>query len=132
MEENTTAIVENRLNEYRHRYPRLEQSDSEDPVLLMNANITLTTKEPDNFVITKEGVVVIESICLDESGSSEIIIMGRQFNEVTVLYQAPVTEQKLLLVADLSPVYAFKASEVQLKAVKFDTTRGICVLPLIV
>lgn len=132
VEENTTAIVENRLNEYRHRYPRLEQSDSEDPVLLMNANITLTTKEPDNFVITKEGVVVIESICLDESGSSEIIIMGRQFNEVTVLYQAPVTEQKLLLVADLSPVYAFKASEVQLKAVKFDTTRGICVLPLIV
>lgn len=128
VEENTNAIVENRLNEYRLQYPRLEESN-EGPVLHMSANITLTTKEPDNYVITKEGVVMIESICYD---ADQIIIMGRQFDAVTVLYQAPVTEQKLLLVDDLLPVYAFKASEVQMKGVKFDTSRGICVLPLIV
>ncbi|XP_055523844.1 uncharacterized protein LOC129717745 [Wyeomyia smithii] len=132
VEDNTRVIVENRLNEYRQRYPRLEQSN-EGPVLLMNADITLTTCEPDNYIITKEGVLMIEHIYRNEQNSvEEIMIAGRQFSDVTVLYQAPVTEQKLLLVAGLSSVRALPASEVQMKGVKVDTSRGICILPLVV
>lgn len=132
VEDNTSVIVENRLNEYKQRYPRLEQSN-DGPTLLMNANITLTTKEPDNYCITKAGVVAIEAIHQNGTGpEAEITIVGRRFTEVTVLYQAPVTEQKLLLVAKLSPTFNLKVSDVQLKGVKVDTSRGTCVLPLVI
>ncbi|XP_055638231.1 uncharacterized protein LOC129776545 [Toxorhynchites rutilus septentrionalis] len=128
--DNTNVIVENKLNECRQRYPQVEQSN-EGPVLLLNSNTTLTTREPDNYVITEAGVMMIEGIYPEDSELPEIVLVGRQYMDVTVLYQTPVTVQKLLLVSKLSPVFAFKVSEVQVKAIKADTPRGTCVLPLI-
>lgn len=129
--DNTNAIVENSLNEYRQSYPRVEESN-EGPILLLNSHITLTTCEPDNYVITNSGVMMIESICVDDSDPTEIVLVGRQFLDVTLLYQTPVTVQKVMIVSQLSPVFPFKVAEVQGKAIKADTPRGTCMLPLII
>uniref|UniRef100_A0A182W2L2 IFT81 calponin homology domain-containing protein n=1 Tax=Anopheles minimus TaxID=112268 RepID=A0A182W2L2_9DIPT len=108
IEDTTSAIVENQLNEYKQPFPRLEATPF-GTELLINQHVTLSIREPDNCVITKNGVMLIEAFGVQEG---EIIITGRRFVEQAVLYQAPVTTQKLLLVSGLSDVCVIKASDI--------------------
>uniref|UniRef100_A0A182QY93 Uncharacterized protein n=1 Tax=Anopheles farauti TaxID=69004 RepID=A0A182QY93_9DIPT len=127
VEDTTSAIVENQLNEYKQPFPRLEATPF-GTELLVNQHVTLSTRDPDNCAITKDGVMLIESFGVSDG---EIIICGRRFVEQAVLYQAPVTTQKLLLVSGLSDVCTIRASDLLSKGVKIDTFRGIVVLPLL-
>uniref|UniRef100_A0A182PEI0 Uncharacterized protein n=1 Tax=Anopheles epiroticus TaxID=199890 RepID=A0A182PEI0_9DIPT len=127
IEDTTSAIVENQLNEYKQPFPRLEATPF-GTELLINQHVTLSTREPDNCAITKDGVLLIEAFGVHEG---EIVITGRRFIEQAVLYQAPVTTQKLLLVSGLSDLCVVKAGDLLSKGVKIDTLRGIVVLPLL-
>uniref|UniRef100_A0A182HS28 Uncharacterized protein n=1 Tax=Anopheles arabiensis TaxID=7173 RepID=A0A182HS28_ANOAR len=127
IEDTTGAIVENQLNEYKQPFPRLEATPF-GTELLVNQHVTLSTREPDNCAIAKDGVLLIEAFGVHEG---EIVITGRRFVEQAVLYQAPVTTQKLLLVSGLSDLCMVKATDLLSKGVKIDTLRGIVVLPLL-
>uniref|UniRef100_A0A182FPZ2 Uncharacterized protein n=1 Tax=Anopheles albimanus TaxID=7167 RepID=A0A182FPZ2_ANOAL len=128
IEDTTSAIIENQLNEYKQPFPRLEATPF-GMELLMNQQVTLSTREPDNCAITKDGGVIL----IDAYGVSEgeIVITGRRFTEQSVLYQAPVTSQKLLLVTGPSQPCTARASDLLSKGVKIDTYRGNIVLPLL-
>ncbi|ETN67559.1 hypothetical protein AND_000625 [Anopheles darlingi] len=127
IEDTTSAIIENQLNEYKQPFPRLEATPF-GMELLMNQQVTLSTREPDNCAITKDGVILIDSYGVSEG---EIIITGRRFTEQSVLYQAPVTSQKLLLVTGPSQPCTARATDLLSKGVKIDTYRGNIVLPLL-
>lgn len=125
----TNLLFEDKQNFLSSR-PRqvLPYLDNENNIKLKN-DLTITSQEPDNHIITKDGVVFIDCICFE---NDEIILVGRQYLDSLVLYQAPVTNQKLLLVSNLSlQAQTYKLQDILLKAFKVDTSRGICVIPVV-
>ncbi|KFB46857.1 hypothetical protein ZHAS_00014863 [Anopheles sinensis] len=127
VEDTTSAIVENQLNEYRRPFPRLEATPF-GTELLLNQHVTLSTRSPDNCVITKDGVMMVEAFGVNDG---EIVITGRRFIEQTVMYQAPVTAQKMLMVSGLSDPCTIRSTDLLSKGVRVGTNLGIVVLPLL-
>lgn len=126
--ENYNTMAENKINELINQtYPFV---DTRGDLVFKNFVISIT--EPDNHVImTGNAIVKVEAICSDNI-SSEVLLIGRRYEKVDVMFEAPISNQKLLLVSSLSPVYTFKLSELVFKAVKFDHPKhGIFVQPLI-
>lgn len=125
--ENSNSMVENKVNELINTsYPFVDIKGE-----LVFKNFVLSVEEPDNHAIMRDAVIKIEAICNDIA-SREILIIGRRYQKVEIMFQAPLSNQKLLLVSCLSQLHTFKLNDLISKAVKFDTKDGIFIEPLIV
>lgn len=93
---------------------------------------TLNNKEPDNFVITTDGPMKIRGILVDER--NKIVILGQYFINFREIYVAPMTNQRVFLVSnsDLSDIVRISCKDIIVKAVNYETSRGICIMPLII
>lgn len=126
--ENSNVMVENKVNELINTVYPFINSKSE----LVFKNFLISIHEPDNHVLMRHAVVKIESI-LVHATTKEITLIGRRYEKVDIMFQAPLTNQKLLLVSTLSPRMAFNLPDLVCKAVKFDHPKdGIFIQPLIV
>lgn len=126
--ENSSSIAENKINELINvNYPYVDTRGE-----LVFKNFVISVHEPDNHIIMAGNAIVkVEAICNDSVGG-EILIIGRRYEKVEIMFEAPISNQKLLLVSSLSPVYTFKIKELVFKAVKFDHPKhGIFIQPLI-
>lgn len=124
--ENSNSMVENKINDLINTsYPYV---DSKGDLIFKDYAISIL--DPDNHVLMKDGVIKVEAICND-AFSKEILIIGKKYMRVDIMFQAPLSNQKLLLVAALSPLYTFKLTDLVCKAVKFSTRDGIFIQPLI-
>lgn len=126
--ENSNTMVENKINELVNTsYPFVDTKGE-----LLFRNFVITIQEPDNHVIMRDGgVVKVEAICNDVH-SRDIIILGRRYEKVEIMFQAPLSSQKLLLVSSLSQLHTFRVNEIVCKAVKIDHPNdGIFIQPLI-
>lgn len=125
--DNSTTMIENKVNELINtHYPFVDPRGE-----LVFKNFTISINEPDNHVIMRDGVVKIEAICNDLE-NYETLLIGRRYEKVEIMFQAPLSNQKLLLVSSMSPVHTFKLCDLVCKAVKFDHPKdGIFIQPLI-
>ena len=125
--DNSTLMVENKVNELINTsYPFVDTKGE-----LIFKKFVISNREPDNHLIMRDSVVKVEAICNDIV-SREIMIIGRRYEKIEIMFQAPLSNQKLLLVSSLSPHYSFKLTDVVCKAVKFDHPKdGIFIQPLI-
>lgn len=125
--ENSNNMVDNKINELVYTtYPHINQKGE-----LIFKNFTITIHEPDNHVIMRDGVMRIEGI-INDMGQNRVSIIGRRYEKVEVMFQAPLSSQRLLLVSSLSPLYTFYLSDIVSKAVKIDHPKdGIFICPLI-
>ena len=114
--ENSSLMAENKINELINiNYPFVDTRGE-----LVFKNFVISVNEPDNHIIMAGNVIVkVEAICNDII-SKEILIIGRRYEKVEIMFEAPLSNQKLFLVSSLSPVYTFKTSDLLFKAVKFD------------
>lgn len=126
--DNTTNILENKVNELINtNYPFLNAKGE-----LVFKKFTVSVNEPDNHLIMRDGVIKVEAICTDKN-TSEMFIIGRRYQKIEIMFQAPLlSNQKLYLVADLSPLHTFRIQEIVYKAVKIDNKDGIFIQSLIV
>lgn len=76
-------------------------------------NCTITTGGNDNVVITNSGVLQVERIQKADNG--DVFIHARRFQKNVVVYQAPTTHQKLIVLGPLTQ----KASKYDLKKFQF-------------
>lgn len=125
--ENSNTMVENKINELINTsYPFVDSNGE-----LVFKDFVITINEPDNHVIMRDAIVRVEAICNDFL-RREILIIGRRYERVEIMFQAPLSNQKLLLVSSLSPLHTFKLHDLVCKAVKFDHPKdGIFIQPLI-
>lgn len=125
--DNSNVLVENKVNELINTsYPYVDVRGE-----LVFKNFTISINEPDNHVIMRDAIVKVEAICND-TVSREIVLIGRRYEKVDIMFQAPLSNQKLLLVSILSPMLSFKLTDLVCKAVKFDHPKdGIFIQPLI-
>ena len=124
--ENSNIFIDNKTNDLMNKtFPYIE-----DEGVLVYKRFVVTTKEPDNYVIMRDGVVRVEAICNDTK-TDKILIIGRIFTKNVIMFQAPLTTQRLLLVSDLAPIQTFSVEDLLHKAVKFDTKDGIFISTLI-
>lgn len=125
--DNSTTMLENKVNEVINMsYPFVDVRGD-----LIFKNFAISTNEPDNHVIMRDSVVKVEAICND-TVSMDVLIIGRRYEKVEIMFQAPLSNQKLLLVSSLSPVLTFKLADLVCKAVKLDHPKdGIFIQPLI-
>lgn len=124
--DSTMMMKQNKINELVNTtYPHLNSRGE-----LVFKEFTISTQMPDNHVMTKNAVVEIKAI---HSGGAnkEILIIGRRYQKADIMFQAPLSNQKLLLVQDLSPVFNFKASDIVCKAVRLEQRGAIFIQPLI-
>jgi hypothetical protein len=125
--ENTNIIFDNKTNELiNHKFPYIEDDGN-----LVYKNFVVTTKEPDNHVITKDGIIRVEAICPAEDDPSDILLIGKLYLQHEIMYQAAFTNQRMLLVSQLSELQTFHAKDLLFKAVKIEISDGIYILPLI-
>lgn len=126
--DNSNTMVENKINEVINSSHPFVDAKGE----LVFSHFVISINEPDNHVIMREAIVKVEAICNDVN-NREILIIGRRYEKVEIMFQAPLSNQKLLLVASLSPLHTFKLSDLVCKAVKIDHPRdGIFIQPLII
>jgi hypothetical protein len=124
--ENSNTMVENKVNELINtNYPFVNIKGE-----MIFKKFMISTHEPDNHVLTRDSVVKIEAICRDKV-TSEYILIGRRYEKTEVMFQAPLSNQKLFLVSNLSPLHSFRLHELVSKAVKIDNKDGIFIQPLI-
>lgn len=125
--ENSTTMVDNKINElFNMSYPFVDSKGE-----LVFKNFVISINEPDNHVIMRDAIVRVEAICND-TVRREVLIVGRRYERVEIMFQAPLSNQKLLLVSSLSPLHTFKLTDLVCKAVKFDHPKdGIFIQPLI-
>lgn len=125
--ENSNTMVENKVNEViNSSYPFVDAKGE-----LVFKNYTISKNEPDNHVILRDAIVRVEAICT-EGISKDILLIGRRYEKVEMMFQAPLSNQKLLLVSSLSSLYTFKLTDLVCKAVKIDHPKdGIFIQPLI-
>jgi hypothetical protein len=125
--ENANTMIENKVNELINTtYPFLNVKGE-----LVFKKFTISINDPDNHMMTRESVVKVEAICSDQV-TGEIFIIGKRYEKVEIMFQAPLSNQKLYLVGNLSPLHTFRLDDVVCKAVKIDNKDGIFVQPLIV
>lgn len=124
--DNAMALKQNKINELVNTtYPHLNSRDE-----LVFKDFTISAHVPDNHVITKNAVVEVVAITY-EGDHKEILIFGRRYEKTEIMFQAPLSHQKLLLVQDLSPVFSFKPSDILYKAVRLQRKGVIYVQQLI-
>jgi hypothetical protein len=125
--ENSNVMVDNKINELINTsFPYIDSKGE-----LVFKKFVITIYEPDNHVIMRDAVVRVEAICND-TVNREILIIGRRYERVEIMFQAPLSNQKLLLVSSLSPLHTFRLNDLVCKAVKFDHPKdGIFIQPLI-
>lgn len=125
--DNSNMMVDNKVNELINTsYPFVDSRGE-----LVFKNFTISINEPDNHVIMRDAVVKIDGICTDNT-TRDILLIGRRYEKVEIMFQAPLSNQKLLLVSSLSPLHTFKLSDLVCKAVKIDHPKdGIFIQPLI-
>lgn len=92
-------------------------------------NFLLNTGHTDSYVITTKGIVKVFKIV--QNGNGTILLLGQKYTKAFILYQAPLTDEKLWLVSELDDLEAFQLSEVIVKGIRYDTSRGICIMPLV-
>lgn len=92
-------------------------------------NFLLNTSHTDSYVITTKGIVKVFKIV--QNGNGTIVLLGQKYTKAFILYQAPLTDAKLWLVSELDHLEAFQLSEVIVKGIRYDTARGICIMPLV-
>lgn len=92
-------------------------------------NFLLNTSQTDSYVITTKGIVKVFKIV--QNGHGTIILLGQKYTKAFILYQAPLTDAKLWLVSELDVLEAFQLNEVIVKGMRYDTARGICIMPLV-
>jgi hypothetical protein len=125
--ENSNTMIENKVNELINTtYPFISGKGE-----LVFKKFTIAITEPDNHMMTRDSVVKVEAICSDQV-TGEIFIIGKRYEKVEIMFQAPLSNQKLFLVTNLSPLHTFRLDDVVSKAVKIDNKDGIFVQPLIV
>lgn len=125
--ENSNTMVENKINELINtNYPFIDSNGE-----LVFKNYVITINEPNNHVITRDAIVRVEAI-INDIKKKKIVILGRRYERVEIMFQAPLSNQKLLLVSSLSSLHKFKLADLVCKAVKFDHPKdGIFIQPLI-
>lgn len=125
--ENSRTMTENKINEVIYTtYPHVNVKGE-----LVFKNFTLSKHEPDNHVIMVDGVIRIEGI-ENDIARNQIFIVGRRYQKVEIMFQAPMSDQRLLLVSSLSPLYTFYLKDVISKAVKIEHHKdGIFISSLI-
>lgn len=124
--ENSNTMIENKVNELINTtYPFINGKGE-----LVFKKFTVSILEPDNHIMTRDSIVKVEAICQDNK-TGEIFIIGRRYSKIEIMFQAPLSSQKLYLVANLSPLHTLRLDDVVCKAVKIDNKDGIFVQPLI-
>lgn len=125
--ENSNFMVENKVNELINTSYPFVNSNTE----LVFKKFVISASEPDNHVIMRNSVVRVENIIVHGT-TKKITLIGRRYEKLDVMFQAPLTNQKLLLVSTLSPRMAFDLPDLVCKAVKLDHPKdGIFIQPLI-
>lgn len=124
IEQNTTEILEKSHKLSSHGYPYLDADMN-----LICRYALIGKDEPNNYVITTKGeLVVIDEITKTDSG--EILIYGCRATNV-IMYQAPSTNQKMMLVMAKLSRELFKLNQIKAKGVKIATSAGDFILPLL-
>lgn len=124
--DNSSAMLENKINDLINTvYPFINIKGE-----LVFKKFTISINEPDNHLMTNDAIIKVEAICSDRK-SSEIFIIGRKYQKIEIMFQAPLSNQKLFLVANLSPLYTIQVKEINCKAVKIDNKDGIFIQSLI-
>lgn len=117
--DNSMALKQNKINELVNTtYPYVNSRGE-----LVFKDFTISTHLPDNHVIIKNAVVEVKGIQY-EGANRDIVVFGRRYEKSEIMFQAPLSHQRLLLVQDLSPVFNFKASDILYKAVRLER-RGV-------
>lgn len=123
---NSSAMLENKINELINTvYPFINIKGE-----LVFKKFTISINEPDNHLMTYDAILKVEAICSDRK-TSEIFIIGRKYQKIEIMFQAPLSNQKLFLVANLSPLYTIQVNEINCKAIKIDNKDGIFIQSLI-
>jgi hypothetical protein len=127
--ENSNNMVDNKINEliYTH-YPYINQKHE-----IVFKNYVISSHEPDNHVYMRDGIIKIDNILIsDFNKNNRVSFLGRRYEKIEIMFQAPLTNQRLLLVSSLSPTYTFYLSDIIGKAVKISHPKdGIFICPLI-
>lgn len=124
--ETSNIFIDNKTNDLMNKkFPYIEEEG-----VLVYKRFVVTTKEPDNYVLMTNGVVRVEAISSDPK-TNNITIIGRVFSKSVIMFQAPLTTQRLVLVSDLGPIQSFDVEYLLHKVVKFDTKDGIFISTLI-
>lgn len=96
-------------------------------------NCTITTGKNDNIVITNSGVLQVDKI--QKAANGDIFLHARRFQKNVVVYQAPTTHQKLLVLGTLTQKpskYDLKKFQFLFKGAKFETGQCTFLHPLTV
>lgn len=92
-------------------------------------NFLFNTTHPNNYILSKKGIFVINEIV--NNCNEQILIVGRKFENIRILYQAPLNEEKLVSVSESNYVEIITLDEIITKLIKFETTNGVFMMPLI-
>lgn len=123
--ETSNIMIDNKTNDLMNRkFPYVEEE------VLVYKKFVVTTTDPDNYVIMRDGVVRVEAI-FHEIQSDVIMIIGRLFQKSLIMFQAPLTIEKLLLVSEPTPIQTFNAAYLTHKAVKFEAKDGVYITALV-
>lgn len=101
---------------------------SEDSMMHMKS-FQLNMGAQDGYVITKKGIV---RLCrVERIPNGTVVLVGQRYRQTYILYQAPLTDEKLWLVAEPDEPEMFLLSDVVAKGMRYDTARGICIMPIV-
>lgn len=125
--ENSNILLDNKINGLIHEnFPYIDDDGS-----LIFPKFALSCKEPDNHIFVGNGIVRIEEIFASESDPSEIVMIGRRYKFIEIMYHATLTNQKMLQIANLGERHTLHHKEIIFKGVKFNTADGEYTMPLI-
>lgn len=103
-------------------------SSKDDSVMPMK-HFQLKIGPQNGYVITKKGIV---RLCrVERLVNGTIILIGQRYQHTYILYQAPFTDEKLWLVEEPAEPEVFLLSDVVAKGMRYDTARGICIMPIV-
>lgn len=128
--DSTEASLQNAENSFVPTYGPVLNEEREE--LRLN-NCTITTRGNDNIVITNSGVLQVDKIQKGPNG--DIFIHARRYQKNVVVYQAPTTHQKLIVLGTLTQKpskYDIKKFQFLFKGAKFATGQCTFLHPLTV
>lgn len=92
-------------------------------------NFLFNTTHPNNYILSKKGIFEINEII--NNCNEQILIVGKKFQNISILYQAPLNEEKLISVSESNYVEIITLDEIITKLIKFKTSNGLFMMPLI-
>lgn len=130
-------VLETLRNDYLNK-----SEDSIDGTLAHNIGETLlqksrlrvkdfvvSDKHPDNNIVTAYGFVKVVQII--ESYNNTTLFVGQRYQNRAVHFYTPLTDYKLWLVSEENNLETFQVSDVISKAVRYDTSNGVYVAPIL-